>query len=185
MGVVEAVGPDVQGFKPGQRVTACPWPTEGGEGTWQQLVLVPAKSLVRAMGILLAWATFDVSMLTKRPIDIGTCIVCQQLGLRKVLQQGCHTSCGCLRAAGGSVLHKRVLAAVPSQALSQPWAALQHCLACRWLRRAVPPGKVLHTHAPLCSVLRAAIKCFACRWHGAAGSVSLCSLHTAVLPRVL
>eukprot|EP00891_Asterochloris_glomerata_P007394 jgi/Astpho2/7394/Aster-x0316 len=46
MGVVEAVGPDVQGFKPGQRVTACPWPTEGGEGTWQQLVLVPARSLV-------------------------------------------------------------------------------------------------------------------------------------------
>ena len=50
MGTVEAVGPDVQGFKQGQRVTACPWPTEGGEGTWQQLVLVPAKSLVRGVG---------------------------------------------------------------------------------------------------------------------------------------
>ena len=37
----------MHGFEPGQRVTACPWPTEGGEGTWQQLVVVPAKSLVR------------------------------------------------------------------------------------------------------------------------------------------
>ena len=53
MGIVEAVGPDVQGFKPGQRVTACPWPTEGGEGTWQQLVVVPAKSLVRGVSKLL------------------------------------------------------------------------------------------------------------------------------------
>ena len=38
---------------PGQRVTACPWPTERGEGTWQQLVLVPAKSLVRGASKLL------------------------------------------------------------------------------------------------------------------------------------
>ena len=43
----------MHGFKPVQRVTACPWPTEGGEGTWQQLVLVPAKSLVRGIRKLL------------------------------------------------------------------------------------------------------------------------------------
>ena len=38
----------MQGFAQGQRVTAAPWPTEEGEGTWQQHVLVPAKDLVTA-----------------------------------------------------------------------------------------------------------------------------------------
>ena len=32
----------------GQRVVGVPWPSEKGEGTWQQYVAVPLKHLVKA-----------------------------------------------------------------------------------------------------------------------------------------
>jgi NADPH:quinone reductase len=44
-GVVDAVGPDVKGFKPGDRVTLLLGAT-GGKGTWMEQVVVPAQMLV-------------------------------------------------------------------------------------------------------------------------------------------
>ena len=151
MGIVEAVGPDVHGFKPGQRVTACPWPTEGGEGTWQQLVLVPAKSLVRGMTKLLVRAAFgtQASMLAEGRLTSGPANqsllpalarVYQQLWLRKVLEQGCHTSCACIRAAATG--------AAQGAGAGRPYLMHMHqgcnnwgCTKC-WSRDATP-----HVHA--------------------------------------
>ena len=35
MGIVEQLGEGVTDWKEGERVTAVPWPTEHGQGTWQ------------------------------------------------------------------------------------------------------------------------------------------------------
>ena len=45
--MVQKLGPKTgQRVKKGQRVVAVPWPTAGGEGTYQQFVAVPEKDLV-------------------------------------------------------------------------------------------------------------------------------------------
>ena len=47
LGMVIKLGPKTGGrVKEGQRVVAVPWPTAGGEGTYQQYVAVPEKDLV-------------------------------------------------------------------------------------------------------------------------------------------
>lgn len=46
VGVVEAAGPGATKFTAGQRVVACPWPTKTGNGTWQQLCVVPESLLL-------------------------------------------------------------------------------------------------------------------------------------------
>lgn len=47
LGVVQKLGPKTgQRVKQGQRVVAVPWPTAGGQGTYQQFVAVPEKDLV-------------------------------------------------------------------------------------------------------------------------------------------
>lgn len=46
LGVVTKVGPGVEGFVPGQRVTGRPWPAPDGNGSWQQYVTLSAKKLV-------------------------------------------------------------------------------------------------------------------------------------------
>jgi hypothetical protein len=47
VGVVTKVGPGVEGFAPGQRVTARPWRADKGDGSWQQYTTIPANLLVR------------------------------------------------------------------------------------------------------------------------------------------
>ena len=91
----------MHGAEPGQRVTACPWPTEGGEGTWQQMAVVPAKSLVRGLSILLFVqaalgvkpACWPSNQSTPGPTDQtllpALARVYQHLGLYNVLKQGC------------------------------------------------------------------------------------------------
>lgn len=46
MGVVENNGPGASRFKPGQRVTATPFDTAKGQGTWQQYVVLPEEKLM-------------------------------------------------------------------------------------------------------------------------------------------
>ncbi|KIZ07601.1 alcohol dehydrogenase [Monoraphidium neglectum] len=46
VGVVTKVGPGVEGFAPGQRVTARPWRADKGDGSWQQYTTIPANLLV-------------------------------------------------------------------------------------------------------------------------------------------
>ncbi|KAL4459109.1 hypothetical protein ABPG75_013974 [Micractinium tetrahymenae] len=46
MGVVERSGPGASKFKPGQRVTATPFDTAKGQGTWQQYVVLPEEKLM-------------------------------------------------------------------------------------------------------------------------------------------
>ena len=48
LGTVTKLGPKTGGrVKEGQRVVAVPWPTAGGEGTYQQYVATPEKNLVK------------------------------------------------------------------------------------------------------------------------------------------
>ena len=47
LGIVNKLGPNTGSrVEEGQRVVAVPWPTAGGEGTYQQYVAVPEKDLV-------------------------------------------------------------------------------------------------------------------------------------------
>lgn len=48
LGMVTKLGPKTGSrVKEGQRVVAVPWPTAGGEGTYQQYVATPEKTLVK------------------------------------------------------------------------------------------------------------------------------------------
>jgi NADPH:quinone reductase-like Zn-dependent oxidoreductase len=48
MGVIESLGEGVTGMAPGDRVTSLGWDaTAGGEGSWQELVVLPAERVVR------------------------------------------------------------------------------------------------------------------------------------------
>ena len=58
--MVKKMGPKTGSrVKEGQRVVAVPWPTAGGEGTYQQYVAVPEKALVwlLACRVVLSQAT--------------------------------------------------------------------------------------------------------------------------------
>lgn len=60
LGMVKKMGPKTGSrVKEGQRVVAVPWPTAGGEGTYQQYVAVPEKALVwlLACRVILSQAT--------------------------------------------------------------------------------------------------------------------------------
>jgi hypothetical protein len=57
VGVVTKVGPGVEGFKAGQRVTARPWGADESNGSWQQITTVAAKRLVS--GFCLLWMQRD------------------------------------------------------------------------------------------------------------------------------
>lgn len=46
VGVVTKVGPGVSGLTAGQRVAGCPWAAGAGEGSWQQVCVVSASSVV-------------------------------------------------------------------------------------------------------------------------------------------
>lgn len=49
LGMVTRLGPKTGSrVKEGQRVVAVPWPTAGGEGTYQQYVATPEKGLVKS-----------------------------------------------------------------------------------------------------------------------------------------
>ena len=63
MGVVTKVGPGVEGFAEGQRVTAAPWGAGQGNGSWQQVTTLPADSLVG--GSLVPWCRVGLGQLAR------------------------------------------------------------------------------------------------------------------------